>query len=59
MVRRCATEENLTLGQALGRVLDYVISYHEARGYDYTDDDLVGFMAKRAVRRFPFVNRAS
>ncbi|WP_413207892.1 hypothetical protein [Rhodospirillum sp. A1_3_36] len=52
MVERCATMEKLTLGQALGRVLDYVIMTGEADGLDYTDDNIALQVSKEATRRF-------
>lgn len=49
---KCAEEEALPLGRALGRVLNYVIERDEARGMDYTDDNVALLLAKRAVTTF-------
>lgn len=52
MVQRCAADENRSLADALGRVLDYIVMTDEAEGLDYTDDNLELDAAKRATRRF-------
>jgi len=52
MVKRCAAEENLSLSDALGRVLDHIVMTDEAEGLDYTDDNLELDAAKRATKRF-------
>lgn len=52
LVLKCAQEENLTVSQALGRVIDYVIKKDENDGLDYTDDNLQDLIAKQAIEKF-------
>lgn len=47
-----AAEENLPIGQALGRVLDYFVRQGEAGGLDYTDHNPPLMLAREAVQRF-------
>lgn len=49
---KCAKEETLNLGEALGRVLNYVIERDEKNGLDYTDDNISLLLAKRAITEF-------
>ena len=49
---KCAEQEELELGPALGRVLDYTVSEIEASGGDYTDDNIELLLAKRGLRNF-------
>lgn len=52
LTAKCEVEENLPVGQALGRVLNYVIQSAEAEGLDYTDDNLALLLAQRGIQSF-------
>ena len=49
---RCHEDEELPLGDALGRVLDYFVRDWEASGMDITDDPLELTLAKHGMQRF-------
>ena len=52
-VLRCADHEGISVDDALGTVLDYVIRRDEQQhGMDYTDDNLELLVAKQAMERF-------
>ncbi|MEP1932168.1 MAG: hypothetical protein ABJO52_20880 [Nisaea sp.] len=51
-VLRCADHEGISVDDALGTVLDYIIRRDEAHGMDYTDDNLELLVAQRAQERF-------
>lgn len=52
-VLRCADLENISVDDALGTVLDYVIGRDEKLyNMDYTDDNLELLVAKQAMERF-------
>ena len=48
----CSKEENIPLGEALGKVLDYMIATGENQGLDYTDDSIEQLVAKRGADKF-------
>ena len=52
LVLKCSDEEGISIDDALGRVLDYVLQKDEADGLDYTDDKLKLLVAKQAMDRF-------
>lgn len=52
-VLRCADHEGISIDDALGTVLDYVIGRDEKlHNMDYTDDNLELLVAQRAKERF-------
>ena len=55
----CSRDENRTLHEALGRVVEYlVVSYEGSSGIDLTDDPLHLLVARQAVARFHERNRS-
>ncbi len=48
----CHEADDLPLGTALGRVVDYFVRDWEASGMDVTDDPLEMALARRGVQRF-------
>ncbi len=52
-VLKCADHEGISIDDALGMVLDYVIRRDESQhDMDYTDDNLELLVAKRAMERY-------
>ena len=49
---KCAAEEGVELGQAMGMVLNHSISNVEASGADYTDDNIELLVAQQGMQRF-------
>lgn len=51
LTEKCEAEENLPVGQALGRVLNYFIGNLEAAGMDFTDDNLALSLGRERLQR--------
>ena len=49
---KCSEEENLSLGDALGCVIDYLVQTWEQSSLDITDDALEALAARKALTEF-------